>query len=74
MKLTHEEADKLVYAATLDCVCNPFLRFGQALWNMLPHNAVQDNSGGELDFFYWTDKQKVLQAFYSHYVECYHHS
>lgn len=68
MKLTQIEADKLVYVATLDSQMG-HQRFGQALWNILPKEVADSHLGGDNDFFYWTDKFKVMSIFYKYYVE-----
>lgn len=71
MKLSQAEADKILYVASMDCKVNKCLRFGQALWYALPKDVADASNGTDIDFFYWEDKQKVLETFYKHYVEPY---
>lgn len=71
MKLSQDEADRLLYVVAMDCKVNKCLRFGQALWNVLPKDVSDTGHGTDTDFFYWKDKQKVLETFYTHYVEPY---
>lgn len=69
MKLTMKEADQLLWVALRDCLVNPHLRLGQALWNITPKEVTDVHHGTKNDFFYWTNKTLVMQTFYKHYVE-----
>lgn len=63
-----EDAALLVMAARKEAKQYPHLRFGQALFNMLPNEVYAYFTGTKNDFFYWTDEEKVLQVFWTEYV------
>lgn len=67
-KLTQQEASDLIQKAALLQVKHPALRFGQALWNLLPE-SLEDQTGTEYDFFYWDNAGVVISTFYEHFVE-----
>lgn len=58
----------LVLAARKEVKQYPHLRFGQALFNLLPNEVYAYFTGTKNDFFYWTDEDKVLQVFCTEYV------
>lgn len=64
-----EDAALLVMAARKEVKQHPHLRFGQALFNLLPNEVYAYFTGTKNDFFYWTDEKKVLQVFWTEYVE-----
>lgn len=68
-KLSHQEAAKLVETAHKEVHERPCLRFGQALYNILPKCIATEINGGPLDFFYKEDKEEVLLMFYSNLVD-----
>lgn len=70
MKLSQEEASNLIIKACRDVVDSKNnLRFGQALWNLLPKNVADVHHSSVNDFFYWKDEGKVLYTFFKHCVE-----
>jgi hypothetical protein len=46
----------------------PTYRLGQAIFNLLPKEVSDTIYMTELDFFFWTDDNKVLQVFYDNLV------
>lgn len=64
-----EDAALLVIAARNQVRQQPYIRLGQALFNLLPAEVYAYFTGTKNDFFYWTDEQKVLQVFWTEYVE-----
>lgn len=63
-----EDAALLVIAARKEVKQHSHLRFGQALFNLLPNEVYAYFTGTKNDFFYWTDEEKVLQVFWTEYV------
>lgn len=70
MKLSQTELDNYINIATQQVAANPYYRFGQALWNILPNEVTKDLHGKkELDFFYWTDDNAVMEVVVEHILE-----
>lgn len=70
MKLKTSEAAAYVQAATLaKCESKGVLRFGQALFNLLPLEVTNLVVGTEHDFFYTKDVSEVLKKFGYNCVE-----
>lgn len=65
----HEASNLLSDAASMT---SPSVRFGQALWNILEsaYPALAEKSRGtEVDFYYVTPEQEVINIFTSNFVE-----
>lgn len=70
MKLSVDEAVRYIRQAREDVrVSNGELRFGQALWNNIPHAVSNPHLGTVNDFFYWLDEVKILSCFYDNFME-----
>lgn len=69
MKLTIMDANKLINKANEEVRANKSYRFGQALWNSLPKELIEDEVGTDKDFFYLEDRSAILRAFYTNFVE-----
>lgn len=69
IKLTYEQAVKLVDRAAKESTEVKHYRFGQALWNLLPVEMTKELLGTTRDFFYWVDNARVVEVFYEHFVE-----
>lgn len=63
--------DKLVNEAFADYKANRNLRFGQALWNVLPFFCIDYFKSQEIDLYYWTDYQidEIIGLVYEHLLE-----
>lgn len=71
-KVTYTQAGDFVREAyRLAGVCNKDadLRFGQALWNLLPLRVTRPHTDTAKDFFYEEDTLVVYNTFYDHFVE-----
>lgn len=68
MKLTLTQAEYILAAATMQMQQVPTYRLGQAIFNLLPKEVSDTIYMTELDFFFWTDSDKVLQVFYDNLV------
>ena len=70
--LTVKEASECIQVALRVVKDRPELRFGQALynhvWEKYPSVASQHH-GGVNDFFYWTDRVKVMYCFLTVWIE-----
>lgn len=69
MHLTKDEWDSVIESAVNDMVKYPSWRYGQAIWNNLPVEIMEQELGGEFDFFYWEDNEKVTRVFYEPYLK-----
>ena len=69
IKLTYEQAVKLVDRAAKESTEVKHYRFGQALWNLMPSEVTDEFLLTEYDFFYWVDNARVVEVFYEHFVE-----
>lgn len=70
MKLSQTELNNYIVIASQQVAVNPYYRFGQALWNVLPNEVTQNLHGKkELDFFYWTDENKVMEVVEQYILE-----
>lgn len=63
--------NKLVDEAFTDRTENKGLRFGQALWGVLPFFCIDYLVEQEIDFYYWTDDQidEIIGLVYEHLLE-----
>lgn len=63
--------NKLVNEAFADCIEIKGLRFGQALWGILPFFCIDYLKSQEIDFYYWTDDQidEIIDLVYEHLLE-----
>lgn len=68
LKLSFGQAAILLREARGVRAANPSLRFGQALFNQLPHVLYKQYTGTDVDFFYWEDEEKVMSTFWNEYV------
>lgn len=69
MKLTQKQAQNILATANIQMQQVPTYRLGQAIFNLLPKEVSDTIYMTELDFFFWTDSDKVLQVFYDNLVE-----
>ena len=69
MKLTQKQAQYILATAYKQMREVPTYRLGQAIFNLLPKEVSDTIYMTELDFFFWTDSDKVLQVFYDNLVE-----
>lgn len=71
MKLTTEQIQIYIDKAIKEVLdgAEYKYRFGQALWNSLPKEVTDEIYQTELDFFYWTDSNKVYDVVYKHLVK-----
>lgn len=72
--LTHKQAASLIEEARRDVKEFSFLRFGQALWNILTDEKkskeITDTlNGTDQDFFHLVDEDRILELFYANFVE-----
>jgi hypothetical protein len=68
MKLTQKQAQSILETANIQMQQVPTYRLGQAIFNLLPKEVSDTIWRTELDFFFWTDEDKVLQVFYDNLV------
>ena len=68
MKLTQKQAQNILETANIQMQQVPTYRLGQAIFNLLPKEVSDTIYLTELDFFFWTDDNKVLQVFYDNLV------
>jgi len=68
MKLTQKQAQNILETARTQMQQVPTYRLGQAIFNLLPKEVSDTIYMTELDFFFWTDSDKVLQVFYDNLV------
>lgn len=68
-KLTKQEALELLNEVYAYCYTLKGYRLGQAIFNLLPQEIYNKFVDTDNDFFYWTDEEKVLQVFWTEYVE-----
>lgn len=68
MKLTLTQAQTILETANIQMQQVPTYRLGQAIFNLLPKGVSDTIYMTELDFFFWTDDNKVLQVFYDNLV------
>jgi len=63
-KLTEAQANSYIIRAGWETMQNPELRFGQALFNMLPGEVTKDIIGNpDKDFFYDDSPLTVMDKF-----------
>ena len=65
MKLTQKEASLLYNQARKDVQENPYLRLGQAIWNLLPDVIASTYVTTEYDFFYEEYDDVVEEIFFN---------
>jgi len=69
MRLDRDEAfNTYVTRAFMDYTENRGYRFGQALWNLLPIEIIEDHVGTDSDFYYEEDSFTALCMFYTNFV------
>jgi hypothetical protein len=69
-KLTLHEAGGVLFSAVEDRVGKQdTLRLGQAIWNNLPDDILEEATGTGIDFFYEENGYKATQMFLEHFVE-----
>ena len=68
-KLKPVRAQEMINRATQLSDEHSGYRFGQALWNVLPCEIIDNMVGTDVDFFMWTDKKRVLNIFWDKYVD-----
>lgn len=68
-RLTKEQATQTLKTAYEHVFLNrpAKYRLGQAIWNILPDELAMQFHATEYDFFYWTDNNKVVNAFMDNY-------
>lgn len=69
MKLSYAEALSISQQAYQQVQVTPTYRLGQGITNLLPKELWEETNQTDLDFFYWLDNEKVLNTFYSEYVD-----
>lgn len=70
MKLSQTELNNYINIAIQQVTVNPYYRFGQALWNILPNEVTKDLHGKkDFDFFYWTDNNAVMKVVLENILE-----
>lgn len=72
--LTQKQAQNLINEARNDVKEFGFLRFGQALWNILTDEKktkeLTDKYNGQPeDFFHLVDEARILELYYEFFVE-----
>ena len=68
LKLTQDEAQALLIQVGEKSALIPSYRLGQGIYNALGDNLASIVWNTELDFFYWTDDNLVMEVFYKHFV------
>ena len=69
LKLTQDEAQALLSKVREQIAGCPSYRLGQGIYNLLRETPLADIVWNtELDFFYWTDDNLVMETFYKHFV------
>lgn len=82
-KLSRKEASQVIIEARrLQVLHTPYSRMGQSIWwcstkqSTLPeelqeklYQLIDQHRGTELDFYHFTDGDKVIELFYQLYVE-----
>lgn len=69
LKLTEEQLESILLEVGKQRLEVPSYRFGQGIYNLLPKDLEKVIYQTELDFFYWTDNDKVLDCIYSNLVK-----
>lgn len=64
MKLTQAQANKIHQQACKLKAEHPYLRYGQAIWSILPDEVADYYHNTPQDFFYEEDEDKVGQLFF----------
>ena len=68
LKLTQDEAQALLLKVGEQIANCPSYRLGQGIYNLLPKHLSDIIWKTELDMFYWTDDNLVMETFYKHFV------
>ncbi len=69
LKLTQDGAQALLLKVGEQIAGCPSYRLGQGIYNLLRETPLADIVWQtELDFFYWTDDNLVMETFYEHFV------
>lgn len=68
LKLTQDGAQALLLKVGEQIAGWPSYRLGQAIYNAMGDNLASIVWNTELDFFYWTDDNLVMEVFYKHFV------
>lgn len=64
MRLNFDEATVILNKAKEQVKENKGYRLGQAIWNLLPDEIANEHRASDVDFFYWTDDERVLNVFF----------
>ncbi len=69
LKLTQNEAQALlIQVGEKRAALLPSYRLGQAIYNAMGDSLARIVWNTELDMFYWTDDNLVMETFYKHFV------
>ena len=68
LKLTQDEAQSILLKVGEQIAGCPSYRLGQGIYNLLPKDLADIVWKTELDMFYWTDDNLVMETFYKHFV------